>query len=281
VAGVIRRIYVRQGESVAAGTRLADIELTEIDSQVEQTRQLAAKAERDLARGQRLYADQVISLEQLQDLKTQAALQAAQLKSAEFNRGLAVIVAPRSGVVLRKLADERELVPAGQPVLVLGAQDRGYVVRAAIADRDVVELALGDTARIRMDAYPGRSFSGVITEIASAADEKTGLFPIEVRLDRAPVTLATGLVAKLSLAPASARATTLTYVPIGAVVEGDRDRASVFVAEADHVRRRPVRIAFIGAEDVALASGLGPGERVVTDGALYLTDGERIEVVAH
>jgi RND family efflux transporter MFP subunit len=280
VGGVIKAIYVRQGQTVARGAKLAEIELTEIDSQVTQMSVLADKARRDLERGERLYADHVISLVQLQDLRTQLDMQQAQLKAAQFNRGLAVIVAPRNGVVLRKLADERELMPAGQPVLVLGALDSGYVVRAGVADRDVVQLSLGDPAHIRMDAYPGREIQGTVTEIASAADDKTGLFPIEVRFDSQPVSLATGLVAKLSLLPASMRTGVLTYVPIGAVVEGDGDRASVFVLHSDHVVRRSVEIAFIGPERVALRQGLAPGEPVVTDGALYLTDGERVELVS-
>jgi RND family efflux transporter MFP subunit len=279
VTGVIRSIHVRQGEKVAAGTRLAEIELTEIDSQVAQLQALATKAQRDLERGQRLYADHLISLEREQDLRTQLELQQAQLRSAEFNRGLAVIVAPRNGVVLRKLADERELIQAGQPVILLGAQDTGYVVRAGLADREVVQLALGDRAQVSLDAYPGRDLSGTLTEIASAADEKTGLFPIEVRLDAPSVRLATGLVAKLTLAPSSARTGSLTYVPVAAVVEGDGDRASVFVVQRDRVQRRPVGVAFIGEREIALARGVAAGEAVVTDGALYLTDGERVEVL--
>jgi membrane fusion protein, multidrug efflux system len=277
--GVIRAIHVQEGEAVAEGQKLAEIELTEVNAQLEQARQLAAKARRDLERGERLYADQVISLEQLQDLRTQAALQQAQLKTAQFNRGYSVITAPRAGVVLRKLSEERELVPAGQPVLLIGARDTGYVVRAALADREIVQLKLGDPAELRLDAYPGRTLPGTLVEIASAADERTGMFPIEVRFDAMPVQLASGLVAKLHLYPASSRANLLTYVPIAAVVEGDGDRASVFVIEGDTARRREVRVAFIAPNEVALAEGVEPGERVVTDGALYLEDGERISIV--
>jgi membrane fusion protein, multidrug efflux system len=280
VAGLVKRIYVEEGQTVTPGERLAEIELTEIDAQVAQVRALSEKAQRDLDRGERLYADQVISLEQLQDLRTQAALQRAQLQGIEFNRGYSVIVAPQKGVVLRKLAQERELVPAGQAVLVVGARARGYVVRAALADREVVQLKLGDPAEILLDAYSGRSIEGRVSEIASAADDKSGLFPVEVRFESMPVPLASGLVAKVRIHPAAAREAELTYVPIGAVVEGDRDRASVFVVDGDHVKRRDVRVAFIGSAGVALQSGLRPGERVVTDGAPYLQDQERIEVEA-
>jgi len=278
VAGLIKKIYVEEGQPVHKGERLAEIELTEIDAQVAQIRALAEKAQRDLDRGERLYADQVISLEQLQDLRTQSALQKAQLRGIEFNRGYSVIAAPQDGVVLRKLSQERELVPAGQAVLIIGAHERGYIVRAALSDREIVQLKLGDPAEILMDAYPGRAIAGKVTEIANAADEKSGMFPVEVRFGSMPVPLASGLVAKLRIHPASARQATLTYVPIGAVVEGDRDRASVFVVDGNRARHRAVSVAFIDPSGVAIASGLTPGERVVTDGALYLEDQERIEV---
>lgn len=278
VAGVIKKIYVEEGQTVRQGERLAEIELTEINAQVAQVRALTEKAQRDLDRGERLYADQVISLEQLQDLRTQASLQKAQLQGVEFNLGYSVITAPQDGVVLRKLSQERELVPAGQAIVVLGARNRGYVVRAALSDREVVQLKLGDAAAILMDAYPGQAIDGTITEIANAADDKSGMFPVEVRFGSTPVPLASGLVAKLRIWPASSREATLTYVPVGAVVEGDHDRASVFVVNGDRVKRREVRVAFIAPAGVALTSGLQPGEHVVTDGALYLEDQEQIEV---
>jgi RND family efflux transporter MFP subunit len=279
VAGVIAAIHVQEGEAVRQHQRLAEIELTEVDAQLEQARQMADKAHRDLERGERLYADQVISLEQLQDLRTQAAMYSAQLKTARFNRGYAVIEAPGDGVVLRKLAEERELVPAGQPVILLGARDSGYVVRAALSDREIVQLKLGDPAEIRMDAWPGQAIPGTLVEISGAADEKSGLFPVEVRFDSQPMRLASGLVAKLKVYPAASRSALLTYVPIGALIEGDHDRASVFVVRGEKVQRREVRIAFIAPTEVALAEGLDPGERVVTDGAQYLEDGEHIRIV--
>jgi len=278
MGGVVRRIYVQEGDVVKKGQRLAEIELTEVSGQVEQARQLADKAARDLKRGENLYADQVISLEQLQDLRTQAAMATAQFQSAQFNLGHSTINAPRDGKVLRKLAEERELVSAGAPVLVFGESDRGYVMRAALADREIVNVKLGDKGEIRMDAFPGQPMSGTIVEIASAADERTGMFPIEVQFDSPPPKLVSGLVARLRLAPTS-EAPSLTYVPMAALVEGDGDRASVFVIEDGKAQRRDVRVAFITADSIALESGLAAGEAVITDGALFLENGEAVEIL--
>jgi RND family efflux transporter MFP subunit len=278
MGGVVRRIYVQEGDVVKQGQRLAEIELTEVGSQVEQARQLADKAQRDLKRGENLYADQVISLEQLQDLRTQAAMAGAQYNTAHFNLGYSVISAPRDGKVLRKLAEERELVPAGSPVLIFGESGRGYVVRAALADREIVNVKLGDKGEIRMDAFPGQPMTGTIVEIASAADERSGMFPIEVQFDSPPPRLVSGLVTRLRLAPTT-EAPPLTYVPMSALVEGDGDRASVFVIDGGKAQRRNVRVAFITADSIALESGIETGEAVVTDGALYLENGEAVEVL--
>lgn len=279
VGGVVRRIHVQEGDVVKKGQRLAEIELTEVSAQVEQARQLAEKAARDLKRGENLYADQVISLEQLQDLRTAASVAEAQFKTAQFNLGYSVITAPRDGVVLRKLVEERELVPAGTPVLLFGESDRGFVVRAALADREIVNVQIGDKGEIRMDAFPGQVMTGTVVEVSSAADLRTGMFPVEVQFDSPPPRLVSGLVARLHLVPTS-EAPPLTYVPMAALVEGNGDRASVFVIEDGKARRRDVRVAFITADAIALESGLAPGESVITDGALYLENGELVEVAA-
>ena len=130
-----------------------------------------------------------------------------------------------------------------------------------------------------MDAYPDQSIAGSLAEIAGASDSRSGMFPIEVRFDSVPMSLASGLVAKLNLHSAASRQRQLTYVPIGAVVEGNGDRASVYVVDGNRAKRRNVRVAFIAPEAIALDDGVKPGERVVTDGALYLQDDERIEIV--
>jgi RND family efflux transporter MFP subunit len=278
VGGVIRRLAVHEGERVREGQLLAEIEQTEVNAQVEQARQAYEKAQRDLERGERLHADQVISLEQLQDLRTQAAVSQAALKSAQFNSSYSSIVASRDGTVLRKLAEEREMVAAGTPILVLGAQDQGFVVRAGLADREIVQVRLNDTAQIRLDALPDITLTGKVSEIASAADPASGMFNIEVLLDAARQPLKSGLVAKLSIVPSAARASELVYVPIAAIVEGNGRKASVFVLDGEHARRREVEVAFIEDAGVALNSGVQAGEQIVTDGSLYLEDGELVAV---
>lgn len=279
VGGVIRDLTVNAGDRVRQGQLLARIDPAEVDAQVETARQLADKAARDLARGEALHADQVIALEPLQNLRTQAEVARAQLRAAQFNRGYAAIVAPRNAVVLRRLAQPRELVPPGQPVLVLGADEGGYVVRTGLSDRDVVRVKRGDAVDVRLDAWGDTVLPARITEIAGAADERSGLFQVEARIETPAGdarSLVTGMVARMTLHPAAGDNRRLVYVPVAAIVDAERSKASVFLADQGVAKRRDVEIAFITAEGIALRGGLAAGDEVVTAGAAWLDDGDPI-----
>jgi len=277
VGGVVSRIFVDEGRAVRAGDTLAVLDLSEIDAAVVRARSAAEKAERDLTRARRLYADSVATLEQAQNAQTGRDVAHAELETALFNRRYAVIVAPASGLILRRSAEPGELVQAGTPILTLGSHARGVVMRAALADRDVVLIRRGDRAVVRFDALRDRTFDGTVTEIAGAADPLTGTYRVEVTLPAASG-LASGLIGRVEIRPEAGRP--LMLVPIGALLEADGINATVYALAADrqHAERRPVRIAFLAGDRVAIASGLEGVTAVVTDGAAYLDDGATLAV---
>jgi len=239
---------------------------------------LDSKAQRDLQRGERLYSDEVLSLEQVQNLRTQRAIAAAQLRSAQFNRQYARINAPADGVVLYRQAQAHELIAPGQVILVVSGGARGYVLRAAVADRDLLQLKVGLAAGVQLDAAPDRELRGHISELSRAADPATGLFPIEIALDPSDLHLASGMVASARLQPGTLAA--LPRMPAGALVTADGVRGTVFVLSGDRAQRRTVTIAFVDGDEIAVRAGLHPGERVITDGAPFLDDNEWVAVAA-
>jgi membrane fusion protein, multidrug efflux system len=278
VGGIVQRVAVREGDSVKQGQVLAQLDPTEIAAQVEQSRQMATKAERDLARGKALQADQVIPLEQLQNLQTQSDVSRSQLRSAQFNQQYARIVAPAAGTVLRRLVEERELAAPGQVALILGRNDAGFVVRFAVADRNIVQLRRGDAVELALDAWPGEVFKAQVSQVASAADTGSGLFEVEAALASSERRFVTGLVGRVRLWPQSG-GQTLPHIPIGAILAGDGLRADVYVVNGDVASKRSIETAYIAADTVAVRSGLKVGEQVVAVGAPYLRDGGKVTIV--
>jgi len=279
VAGVIARISVEAGESVHAGQVLAEIEPTEVDAQLRTARELDAKAARDLERGENLYRDEVISLEQVQNLRMQHELTAAQLRSAQFNRSFARITASADGVVLYRLAEAHELVAAGQAVLVVSSGTRGYVLRAAVADRELLSLRMNLVAVVSLDAAPDTQLGGHVSLLSRAADPATGLFPVEITLQPTPLSLASGMVASARLQPGLGA--TLIRIPAGALVTAEGMHGVVFVLQDGRARRRAIEIAFTDGAEIAVRGGLSSGESVITDGAPYLDDNELVALAAH
>lgn len=278
IGGVTRAIFADAGARVRAGDTLATLDLREIDATVSRARSAAEKTARDLARARRLHADSVVPLAQLQDAETADAVARADLETARFNRRYAVIVAPASGVILRRLAEPGELVTSGQPVLVLGSMARGMVLRLGLADRDVVQVRRGDRAVVRFDALPGRALAGSVSEIAAAADPSTGTYTVEVRLPETR-SLTSGFVGRAEIHPAASRPVTL--VPIESLTEADDSAGTVFALAPDGHRaeRRRVSIAFLAGDRVAVTNGLEGISKVITDGAAYLADGQRVRVL--
>src|SRR5688572_12035270 len=129
IGGIVQGIAVNAGDVVRAGQLLAALDVREIDAAVARAGSAAAKAERDLARARKLYADSVVTLSQLEDSETAAQIARADLEAVRFNRRYATIVAPADGVILRRDSEPGETLLPGAQVLVLGSRERGTVMR--------------------------------------------------------------------------------------------------------------------------------------------------------
>jgi len=273
ISGIIHKTYVEEGQFVRKGQLLATLDLTEINAQVQQAQLAGEKAQRDLSRVKALYADTAATLEQLQNATTGQNVAEQNLTIARFNQSYAQIRSTVEGTVTRKLMNEGELVGPGSPVfLVSGTRQSDWVVRVGVSDKDWARLKLGDKATIALDAYPERTFTGVISELAQAADPMNKLYEVEVRLNPSGAKLAPGLFAKATLQPSSRRS--YAVVPVEAIVEGNGKEGFVYTLAGDRkrVQKVPVQIGFLEGSKVLLTNGLSETKQVVTAGSAYLTE---------
>lgn len=284
VGGLIETMLVDSGDVVKRGQPLAALKRAEIEASVAQAAEAVEKARRDLERARRLRADEVATEEQVEDLGTAYNVARSNLEAVRFNASFARIDAPADGVIFDRLAEAGELVQPGQPVLILGATDSGWVVRTGLSDRDAMRVAIGDAAEVLFDAFPGRTFAGRITRVGASADRQTGTFEVEIEVQPAGARFARGLVAKvgLELAESATVAGGATLVPVSALVEADGPLAIVYVLDPRNnvARRKQVALGPIIGEQVVVMTGLIAGEQIITDGAAWLTDGRAVRVVS-
>jgi len=280
IAGYVDRLLVDEGAVVRGGELLATLKPEEASSRVTQARMAHEKALRDVARAEELHGAGVAALQLVQDARTAEEVARASLRMASFDAQHAEIRAPADGVILARLAEENEMVNAGVPVLAFKSAAQGWIVRASVADRDVVRLAIGDAARVETNAYPGVPLDGTVAQIAAAASPTTGTFDVEIAVTPGARALFSGIAARVKIAPSGSEP--VAFVPLAALALGDGDAGVVFAldAERERARRLDVRVAFLAGEEAALAAGVDGVAEVVTEGVSYLRDGTLVRVVA-
>lgn len=278
IGGILDGVYAREGQYVRKGTTLARLKTTEIDAQVMKARQARDKMQRDLERVQKLYADSAATLEQVEALTTGLEVANSDLEIATFNQAYAKITAPVSGRIVKKLAEPGELIAPGTPIFLLtGEGQNSYVLRVGVADRDLLAIALGDRAEVRLDAYDGQVVPARVTEIAAAADPRTGTFEIELTLDGKGKTLRNGFIGRAKISPSK----TLPHyrLPLDALVEGDGQLVRVFYPDANgKATSKEVRISRLLDDAFVVPAGELAGiTEVITAGAAYLTNGTALK----
>lgn len=269
--GLIKRMYVSEGQYVKSGQLLAEIDTEEIDAQVSQGNVGLEKAKRDLERVKRLVADSAATLQNLQDATS--AYEAAQqgLRVGNFNQKLSKIYAPINGRILRKIAEQGELITPFSPALILGTGGAATQLTVGVTDREIVRLKKGYSATVKLDAYADEIFTAQITQIAQIVNPATGTFEVELAVNPKGKQFISGFVARAEISPPGNEQ--VLAVPIESLVEADGNRAFVFIYKSDKVQKRAVELTRIIGDKIGISNGLELGEEVVVKGANFLKDG--------
>ncbi len=221
VSGEIVQLPVVEGQQVQRGELLARIKSDFYEAQVEQTEAQLSQSkanlsqqeanlllqEQTLDRQRQLYEAEVIPLDQYEQSDTEYKVAQANVDAARFNVESAqarlreskeqlrktVLYAPMSGTVSQLNIELGERVTgnelqAGTTIMKVARLDQ-MELEVEVSENDVVNVALGDTASVEVDAYPDRVFRGVVTEIANSArlqgstfQEQVTNFPVKIRI---------------------------------------------------------------------------------------------------
>lgn len=275
--GIISQIFVEEGQLVQKGQLLARLNLSEVDPMVDQARLALEKAERDLQRAQNLYNDSVGTLEQMQNARTAVDYARSRLKIAEFNRQYSQITAPTKGKILKKLAEENEMIAPGYPLFLFSSSESDWVLRTVLSDVDVVKIQVNDSAWINFDAFPGNTYKAVVSEVAKASDPYTGTYEVELRLIGKNSQFITGLIGKAEIIPS--KKNDCIALPIGTLHDAnDREGYIYVVSDSSFIKKR-VDILEITDSMIYVSTDLLLYEKVIAEGAEYLNPGSTFEIV--
>jgi membrane fusion protein, heavy metal efflux system len=188
--------------------------------------------------------------------------------------GRYVVVAPSAGIVTARDATLNEFAGTETQLFRIDDLSRAWI-EASVYEQDLTAVALGQEARVTLDAFPGHAFTGSVAYIAHQVDERTRAAQVRVEVANDPipewserVPIRPGMFATVDLSVATIDAA--VAVPLDALVR-DGVRQIVFVRTGARVfEARPVVVGRRDRAAVEIVGGLQPGEAVAVAGTFVL-----------
>lgn len=291
VAGELKSVAVREGDSVRAGQPVAQIDTTEFDWRLRQAEQQAAAAQaqldiaqRQLANNKALVAQGFISPTALETSVSNEAGAVANLQAAKAavelarkSRNDAAMAAPISGLVSQRLAQPGERVAVDGRVLEI-VDLSTLELEAAVPPQDVAALRVGARARLEVEGG-GAPLPATVVRINPAAAAGARTVPAYLSVAGAPG-LRSGLFARgwIELERRSVLA-----IPMNAV-RSDQSRPYAVLVVGDHAEHRPLTLGLRGLVDgsewVEVSAGLAEGDRVLAASTGLVAAGVKLRLPA-
>jgi RND family efflux transporter MFP subunit len=294
VGGKIARIYVQEGDRVAQGQLLAELETESVRLQLKQAEAGVAVAEasyndalRNKERMDHLIKENAVSEMQVEKNKLAYDGAAALLEQARAGLNLArhaldvsIMKAPFAGVVASKNAEVGDVINpmmggfGGGAGGVLTLMDYSKVkIAVGVSAEDIGRIRKGQEAVLQVGSLPGRDFRGSVRVINLTADPMSKKFGVEVAFDNPEAVLRPGTFGNLVFEVQSRE--NALVVPQIAVLEN----TYVFVAEGGKAVRKNVALGLQNATMVEVVDGLAEGAMVVVEGNFGLEDGAAVQIL--
>jgi len=301
ISGRLSEVLVDNGDFVQKGQVLARIDDLELEQQVSRAqaslRVTEARLKQDkanlenlrnqLRRSERLYADELVSLQDLEDLRSQVQAGEAglELGEAQINQARADLreleiqveqtrlYAPMSGYVGDRTLHPGALVTPSSSILSVLDLSRLKTIVAA-PEQHLRKLRVGLRARVAVDAYPNDSFSGTITRISPMLDPETRAAEIEIIIPNRQSLLKAGMFVRAAVVLRNVQS---MAIPRESLVTRENQQG-VFVIEEGKAHYVPVQIGVSQQGRIQVLDGVEEGREVVAAGSQFLNEGDPVRL---
>ncbi|MGA7144461.1 MAG: efflux RND transporter periplasmic adaptor subunit [Desulfobacterales bacterium] len=300
VMGSVKKVFVREGDPVKKGDRLATIDSRQANAMLRQAKaalgaarhaETSANAGAELAtttynRYRNLMKDESATPQEFDEIKSRylqarAGLAAAKqgvkqaqaaLTVAVVNVKDTVIRSPYDGIIRAKMVDVGDLAAPDKPMFSIEDKNR-YVADLVVPEQYAHLVSLNQKVTVTVPSLNNKSFPGSVQDIFPTVDTKSFSFLIKVRLpmDRG---LRSGMFARGSIPIGNSG---LLLVPQTAIIHSGQLTAIYIVNDRQIAEFRLIRIGRTFGESFEVLSGLKEGERYVPHPPPNLMNGMRVE----
>ena len=304
VSGIVSKLYVDYNSVVKKGQVIAELDKTNLMSQLNTAKTQLATAQSqlnyqttNLNRYKTLYQKGLVAADDYDNAqlsykqaKEQVASAKEEVQRAQTNLGYATITSPIDGVVLSKSVEEGQTVAASfsTPELFTIAQDlTNMQVVADVDEADIGDVKEGERVSFTVDAYPDDTFEGTVKQVRQEATTTNNVVTYEVVISapNADLKLKPGLTANVTIFTAerkgvlSVQSKALRFTPqketvckMKIVDQTGNAKNKVWTIEGNNIVAHKVNIGMTDGTNTQILSGIAAGTKVVT--GLSVTGGD-------
>ncbi|MEO0104106.1 MAG: efflux RND transporter periplasmic adaptor subunit [candidate division WOR-3 bacterium] len=277
VMGRVEKIFVKEGERVKKGDLLCLLERKSYEANLTLQKARYEQAKNSFIRIDSLYKKRLISDEEYERAKTEYEAAKASYEDALDKYNKTEIRSPINGTVVKLNIEEGETAIIGTmnnpgTIMMVIADLSKMMAVIEVSERDVVDIKIGNPAKITLDALPDTFFVGQVTRIgyvpittAATTTEKITNFEVEVELEDTSFLLRPGMSVHCEII--TAEKDSVLVVPISAIGRrriGGKEVDACFVIENGKAKLRPVKVGSYGDFEAEIIDGLKEGEEVIT-----------------
>ena len=294
VSGIVSKLYVDYNSVVKKGQVIAELDKTNLVSQLNASKATLASAQSKLnyessnyKRYDALYKKGLVSADEYENAqltykqaREQVASAKEEVQRAQTNLGYATITSPIDGIVLSKAVEEGQTVAASfsTPELFTIAQNlKEMQVVADVDEADIGDVREGERVTFTVDAYPDDTFEGTVKQVRQEATTTNNVVTYEVVISapKADLKLKPGLTANVTIYTAERKNVTcvpskaLRYTPTKETI-GKRKivdcngKNKVWTLEGNNIVAHRVNIGMTDGTNTELLDGLKTGTQVIT-----------------
>jgi membrane fusion protein (multidrug efflux system) len=281
--GTVARIGFQSGTSVREGAVLV-----ELDTRQERAQLAAVDAQRDLARINfermlGLVKEGVVSRADYDRATSEHKESEARVGEIRATIDRKTIRAPFSGILGIRQVNLGQYLSAGDPVVPLQSLHPIYV-NFGVPQQEAVQVRKGRSVQITAQDLAGLEFTGRVSAINSVVDEATRNVQVQATLANPGGKLRPGMFVQTQLPLGASRpvialpASGINYAPYGDSVFVVTDLKGENGKTYRGVRQQFVKLGGARGDQVAILSGVNPGDEVVTSGVFKLRNGAAVRV---
>lgn len=279
-SGVLTNVYVKEGQRVSKGQRLAKIDDGGLSSQVAQQESQMALAQTTFERQKRLWEQNIGS--EIQFLQAKTNYESAKNVTQQFRSQLSktVITAPFSGVVDEIISDPGQVVVPGQTPVIRLVNLSDMYVKASIPETYLKNIKKGTQVKVNL-ASINEEFTGTVRQVSNYINPNNRSFDIQIEIPNKDGLVKPNLIATVKVNDYSAE--NAITVPENILQENAAGETIAYlyqpINDSIGVAKRVILQTGLSYENhTEVKAGLKKGDTIIKEGAKTLRDGQKVTI---